>query len=128
MLLVLQPKTYVEGSSRDDGSNSSLYALGAFMVAATLLAATVTVLSDNSGTCSSSRRSIPIRCIVCTGLPVVPIPCSLLILFVDRFLPWPPSNSRGEPVHLQEPRILQGRVCRRGRRRPVSVLNKKRIE
>eukprot|EP00193_Tetraselmis_chui_P008209 CAMPEP_0177765616 /NCGR_PEP_ID=MMETSP0491_2-20121128/8086_1 /TAXON_ID=63592 /ORGANISM="Tetraselmis chuii, Strain PLY429" /LENGTH=146 /DNA_ID=CAMNT_0019281975 /DNA_START=74 /DNA_END=514 /DNA_ORIENTATION=- len=47
-IFAVEPKTYVEGSSADDGSNSSLYALGAFMFSATILAGGVTILSDNS--------------------------------------------------------------------------------
>lgn len=47
--LLLQPKTYIAGSSRDDGSNSSIFALGAFMLSATILAGVVTVLTDSTG-------------------------------------------------------------------------------
>eukprot|EP00873_Tetraselmis_striata_P018533 jgi/Tetstr1/438797/TSEL_027306.t1 len=47
-IFAVEPKSYVAGSSADDGSNSSLYALGAFMVSATILSGAVTALSDNT--------------------------------------------------------------------------------
>mmetsp|Transcript_3965 Transcript_3965/g.11216 ORF Transcript_3965/g.11216 Transcript_3965/m.11216 type:complete len:149 (+) Transcript_3965:125-571(+) len=47
-IFAVEPKSYVEGSSSDDGSNSQLFALGAFLVSATILAGAVTVLSDSS--------------------------------------------------------------------------------
>uniref|UniRef100_A0A061S2D2 Uncharacterized protein n=1 Tax=Tetraselmis sp. GSL018 TaxID=582737 RepID=A0A061S2D2_9CHLO len=47
-IFAVEPKTYVEGTSSDEPTDTSLFVLGAFMASATLLAATVTYLTDNT--------------------------------------------------------------------------------